>query len=190
MDDRGVAIGLGGVCRLDRVGGFAMGMMFTPLSTLALANVPRHKMAQASGLFNVIRQVGGSFGVALFGTLLTRRVIFHSTTYGIAVSQNSPAFNNAMHYLEHFSQHAVGGSMYQCTVRGKALIINHVEQQAFVSAVNDDFLDRRRNYDSLSYTDILPPSEKIGPAICGMKSVTTGYKVMHKTKNHNLRYLI
>ena len=120
--------------------GFAMGMMFTPLSTLALTNVPKHKMAQASGLFNVIRQVGGSFGVALFGTLLTRRVIFHSATYGNAVCEYSPAFRNTMYNLEHFSQRVVGGSVYQCDVRGKALIINHVMQQAFVSAVNDDFL--------------------------------------------------
>lgn len=120
--------------------GFAMGMMFTPLSTLALTNVPRHKMAQASGLFNVIRQVGGSFGVAIFGALLTRRVIFHGATYGNAVCEYSPAFKNTMFNLEHFSQHVVGGSVYQCNVRGKALIINHVMQQAFVSAVNDDFL--------------------------------------------------
>ncbi len=120
--------------------GFAMGMMFTPLSVLALTNVPKHKMAQASGLFNVIRQVGGSFGVAIFGTLLTRRVIFHSVTYGNAVCEYSPAFRNTMYNLEHFSQHVVGGSMYQCSVRGKALIISHVMQQAFVSAVNDDFL--------------------------------------------------
>ena len=117
-----------------------MGMMFTPLSTLALTNVSKHKMAQASGLFNVIRQVGGSFGVALFGTLLTRRVIFHSTTYGIAVNQYSPAFKKALYNLEYFSQHAAGGSMYECTVRAKALILNHVMQQSFVSAVDDDFL--------------------------------------------------
>ncbi|HEY9165706.1 MAG TPA: DHA2 family efflux MFS transporter permease subunit [Candidatus Kryptonia bacterium] len=120
--------------------GFAMGLMWTPLSVLALTNVPRHKMAQASGLFNVIRQVGGSFGIALFATLLTRRVMFHSTNYGDGVSQYSPVFKNAMYKLELFSQHAVGGSMYQCGVRGKAIIINHVMQQAFVSAVNDDFL--------------------------------------------------
>lgn len=120
--------------------GFAMGLMWTPLSTLALTNVPRHKMAQASGLFNVIRQVGGSFGIALFATLLTRRVIFHSANYGNSVCEYSPAFKNTMYNLEAFSQRAVGGSMYQCNVRGKALIINHVMQQAFVSAVNDDFL--------------------------------------------------
>ena len=120
--------------------GFAMGMMFTPLSTLALTNVPRHKMAQASGLFNVIRQVGGSFGVALFGTLLTRRMIFHSAMYGVALDQHSHAFNATMWRLEHFSQHAVGGSMAQSAARGKALIVHHVMQQAFVSSVNDDFL--------------------------------------------------
>ncbi|HUI31390.1 MAG TPA: DHA2 family efflux MFS transporter permease subunit [Candidatus Acidoferrales bacterium] len=120
--------------------GFAMGMMFTPLSTLALTNVPKHKMAQASGLFNVIRQVGGSFGVAIFGALLTRRVIFHSASYANSVCEYSPAFKNTMYNLEHFSQHVVGGSMYQCDVRGKALIVNHIMQQAFVSAVNDDFL--------------------------------------------------
>ena len=120
--------------------GFAMGMMFTPLSTLALTNVPKYKMAQASGLFNVIRQVGGSFGVALFGTLLTNRVIFHTASYGIAVNEHSVSFQRVMRGLEHFSQHAIGGSIPQSSLRGRGLIISHVFKQAFVSAVNDDFL--------------------------------------------------
>ena len=120
--------------------GFAMGLMFTPLSTLALSNVPRHKMAQASGLFNVIRQVGGSFGVALFGTLLTRRVIFHTASYGIAVNEHSATFQKVIRGLAHFSQHSMGGSVEHSALRGRALIIAHVMKQAFVSAVNDDFL--------------------------------------------------
>jgi len=120
--------------------GFAMGMMFTPLSTLALTNVPKHKMAQASGLFNVIRQVGGSFGVALFGTLLTRRMIYHSATYGLALNEQSPVFRNTIYQLEHFSQFVAGGGMHLSSSRGKALIVNHTMQQAFVAAVGDDFL--------------------------------------------------
>ncbi len=120
--------------------GFAMGMMFTPLSTLALTNIPRHKMAQASGLFNVIRQVGGSFGVALFGTLLTRRVIYHTASYSIAVNEHSASFQKVLRGLEHFSQRAIGGSMPQSSLRGRGLIVSHVLKQAFVSAVNDDFL--------------------------------------------------
>ncbi len=120
--------------------GFAMGLMFTPLSTLALANVPRHNMAQASGLFNVIRQVGGSFGAALFGTLLTRRMIFHTVSYGIAVDEHSVALQKVIRGLAYFSQHALGGSVEHATLRGRALIIAHIMKQAFVSAVNDDFL--------------------------------------------------
>jgi hypothetical protein len=85
----------------------------------------------------IVCQVGGSFGVALFGTLLTRRIVFHSATYGIAVNRYSSAFETAMYNLEQFSLHAAGGSMYKCAVRGKALIVSHVIQQSFVSAVND-----------------------------------------------------
>jgi len=51
--------------------GVAMGLLFSPLSALALTEISRTEMAQASGLMNVIRQVGGSFGVAILQTLLT-----------------------------------------------------------------------------------------------------------------------
>ena len=120
--------------------GFAMGLMFTPLSTLALTNVPRYKMAQASGLFNVIRQVGGSFGVALFGTLLTRRVIFHTASYGIKVDEHSAAFQKVIRGLAQFSQHTIGGTLERSSMRARGLIISHLMKQSFVSAVDDAFL--------------------------------------------------
>lgn len=120
--------------------GLAMGMVFTPLSTLALSEIPRHKIAQASGLFNVLRQLGGSFGVALMGALLTRRTIFHAAMYGQAVDQNSPAFRQITTHVAMFSQHAVGGSANVSAMRANALVSSHVFQQAFISAINDDFL--------------------------------------------------
>ena len=120
--------------------GLAMGMVFTPLSTLALSEIPRHKIAQASGLFNVLRQLGGSFGVALMGALLTRRTLFHAAMYGQAVDQNSPAFRQITMHVAMFSQHAVGGSASVSAMRANALVSSHVFQQAFISAINDDFL--------------------------------------------------
>jgi DHA2 family multidrug resistance protein len=120
--------------------GFAMGLVFTPLTTLALSEIPRQKIAQASGLFNVLRQVGGSFGVALMGTLLTRRMIFHSAMYGQVVDQHSPAFQQVIAQLAHFSQHAIGGTPALSAMRANALVISFVAQQSFVSAVNDDFV--------------------------------------------------
>ncbi len=120
--------------------GFAMGLLFTPLSTIALSDIPKHKIAQATGLFNVIRQIGGSFGVAILGTLLIRRQIFHSTIYGQQINQYSPAFKHISYGLQHFAQQSVGGTMAEASQRAGALISSHLAQQSFVQSVNDDFL--------------------------------------------------
>jgi DHA2 family multidrug resistance protein len=120
--------------------GFAMGLLFTPLSTVALSNIARHKMAQASGLFNVIRQIGGSFGVAIVGTMLTRRIIYHNTIFGQAIDQYSPSFQHVALGLQRFAQQAVGGNAGESAGRAKALLGAHLAQQSFVQAVNDDFL--------------------------------------------------
>ncbi|MGC4083518.1 MAG: DHA2 family efflux MFS transporter permease subunit [Vicinamibacterales bacterium] len=50
--------------------GFAFACLFVPLTTLALANVPRHKMADATGLSSLMRQIGGAIGLAIFSTLI------------------------------------------------------------------------------------------------------------------------
>lgn len=120
--------------------GVAMGLLFTPLSALALSEIPREKMAQASGLFNVIRQIGGSFGVAIMGTMLTRRMIYHSAMYGQAVDRTDPVYQNLVRGLQHFAQQAVGGPTAVASMRANALIASHVAQQAFVQAIDDDFL--------------------------------------------------
>jgi DHA2 family multidrug resistance protein len=122
------------------VRGLGMGLIFAPLSTIALSEIAKQKMAQASGLFNVIRQVGGSFGVAILGTVLTRRVIFHSAMYGQAVDQYSPAFQHISYSLRHFVQQTTGGPTAEAALRANALLGSHVGQQAFVQAINDDFM--------------------------------------------------
>jgi len=120
--------------------GIAMGLLFTPLSTLALADIPKPKMAQASGLFNVIRQIGGSFGVAIMGSLLTRRVLHHMTMYGQAVDTQSPTYQFTNYKLLAFAKMSVGGNIGESMMRAKAMIIGHLSAQAFVDAINDDFL--------------------------------------------------
>lgn len=83
--------------------GIGMGLMFSPMTSLALGLVPRLKAGQASGLLNVIRQVGGSFGIALFGTLLTRRQLFHTVRYSEAVTAQSLPAPELLHRLQaHF----------------------------------------------------------------------------------------
>lgn len=50
--------------------GVGMGLLFSPMTTLSLAGLNRSKMGDASGILNTMRQVGGSFGVAVLGGLL------------------------------------------------------------------------------------------------------------------------
>jgi MFS transporter, DHA2 family, multidrug resistance protein len=52
--------------------GFGLGLMFVPLTQLMLSSVPREELAGATGLSQLIRQLGGSLGIAIITTLLTR----------------------------------------------------------------------------------------------------------------------
>jgi DHA2 family multidrug resistance protein len=52
--------------------GVALACIFIPLSTVALSTIDRKRMSEATGLNNLVRQLGGSFGVAIFASLLGR----------------------------------------------------------------------------------------------------------------------
>jgi DHA2 family multidrug resistance protein len=96
-------------------------------------------MAQASGLFNTIRQIGGSFGVAMFGALLTRRVIYHSGNYGQAINQNSEIFKHTVSTMKNMVKYSSGGSGSELIMKSKLLIAKNAIAQAFVQGINDDF---------------------------------------------------
>jgi DHA2 family multidrug resistance protein len=119
--------------------GIGIGLLMSPLTTIAISEIPNSKMAQASGLLNVIRQIGGSLGVALFGTILTRREIFHAAMYGQQIRQLSGTYQHTVQGLKHFAMLSVGGTLGTAAARAKALVAMDAQQQAFVSAVDDVF---------------------------------------------------
>jgi DHA2 family multidrug resistance protein len=68
--------------------GVAFSCLFIPLTTLALSSIPRHRLADATGLNSLLRQVGGSVGLAVFATLLSR---FTTRTRGALIAFTSQA---------------------------------------------------------------------------------------------------
>jgi DHA2 family multidrug resistance protein len=52
--------------------GFALGFLFVPLSTVTLSAISREKMANATGIYTLVRQLGGSLGIAILQMLQTR----------------------------------------------------------------------------------------------------------------------
>ncbi len=71
--------------------GLALGFMFVPLTTVTLGAVPKEELAGATGVSALIRQLGGSFGIAILTTLLARQS-------AIAWSELSSGVTNAHGY--------------------------------------------------------------------------------------------
>src|SRR5256712_10649094 len=69
--------------------GVGLGLIFVPLTNLALADLPMRKIPNGTGLFNLMRQLGGSVGIALSATLLQRFAAIHRADLIANVTQYS-----------------------------------------------------------------------------------------------------
>ena len=59
--------------------GVGMGFFFIPLTTMTMSGIKKEDMGNASAIYNLLRNLGGSFGVAFVTTVLSRRAQFHQT---------------------------------------------------------------------------------------------------------------
>jgi DHA2 family multidrug resistance protein len=75
--------------------GFGMGMTFIPLTTLTLSHIPKERMTEATSLYNLLRNLGGSVGIAFTTTMLSRRAQFHQTRLAEHLSIFDPAYTIA-----------------------------------------------------------------------------------------------
>lgn len=57
------------------IAGIGSGLINPPISNLTIGTVPCNERVQLPGMSNVARQMGGAFGVALYGTMLSSRFI-------------------------------------------------------------------------------------------------------------------
>src|SRR3989442_6344217 len=83
--------------------GFAVGFIFVPLSTLALATIRREKLVNATAVYGMLRNVGGSIGIAVVTTLLAQRSQIHqSTLVSHITSFDEETRARLAHYASHF----------------------------------------------------------------------------------------
>src|SRR5207244_5335879 len=69
--------------------GVGLGLIFVPLTNLALADLPMSKIPNGTGLFNLMRQLGGSVGIAVSATLVQRFQAIHRADLIANVTQYS-----------------------------------------------------------------------------------------------------
>jgi DHA2 family multidrug resistance protein len=76
------------------VQGFGLGATFVSLTTLTMSRISQEKMGNATGIFNLMRNLGGSFGIATATTLLSRRSQFHQGRLVEHLTPFSQPFND------------------------------------------------------------------------------------------------
>ena len=79
--------------------GFGLGLFFVPLATVTFGDIPNEETGNASGLFNLIRNLGGSFGVAFSATMLARRTQLHQNFLVEHITPFSSRFQDREHLL-------------------------------------------------------------------------------------------
>ncbi len=82
--------------------GFGLSFVFVPITTAAYGTLPNEQMGNASGLFNLMRNVGGSIGISVAQTLLTRRSATHQNLIINSVPQSGQQFQNSLRDTANF----------------------------------------------------------------------------------------
>jgi len=118
--------------------GFAMGFIFPPLQTLTLATIRLERLGNATAAYNVVRNIGGSVGVALATTLLVRRSQAHQTTL---VSHLNIWDADTALKLRQWTDHFVSQGTDSFTANRRALVMLYrgALEQAQIMAYADDF---------------------------------------------------
>ncbi len=113
-----------------------LGFLFIPINTIAFMDLPKDKTNNASALINLWRNLGGSVGISVVSTLLTRRTQFHESVLTGYIRQASPQLASARDALTSYFQHVTGGAGAQQSI---AVIGQIVGQQARLLSYLDVF---------------------------------------------------
>ncbi len=119
--------------------GIGMGLLFIPLMTITVFTLDNKDIAQGTALSNMLRQLGGSFGIALMTTVISIRSAFHYSRLSDHVSvYNSSTYERLSSYTKVFI--AKGNDFATSQLSAIAALKGIVYKQAMVLTYNDVFL--------------------------------------------------
>ena len=119
--------------------GIGLGFLFTPINNVAYANLKPSEAQQASGLINLSRQLGGSFGIAIITTYLQGRVALHRADLVANTYAANPAFIERFQgALSHFM--SLGFSYVKAQAAAYAAVDQALTAQALMLSYNDTWM--------------------------------------------------
>lgn len=80
--------------------GVGLSCLFIPLMAVSMSRIPKERMGNATSIFNLTRNIGGSFGIAVMTTFLTRRNQFHYVRLGESLTAGNLGTQQAFEGLK------------------------------------------------------------------------------------------
>jgi len=118
--------------------GFGGGFVFVPLTTLAMGRLRKQEMGNAAGIYNLIRNIGGSIGIAALTANLVRGTQIHQSYMGANLTPNNPVVMHAVQGLAARLQ-AGGDNAVLAQHRALGAVYGSLQQQAAVLSYADNF---------------------------------------------------
>jgi DHA2 family multidrug resistance protein len=116
------------------ISGFGASMVFVPLASTSMASLPNEEIGNAAGLFNLLRNIGGSIGISIVNTVVARHEQVHRVEMSGRMNHANTSFQQMLDGTTALTGR-IGGSPLQAYQ-----IIDHVlGQQARLRAYVDDF---------------------------------------------------
>jgi DHA2 family multidrug resistance protein len=120
------------------VQGMAFGMLFVPLTTVTMNVLRNDQIGGATSLFNLVRNIGGSAGIAMMQTMLQRNQAAHVNALSAHISLYDPQAYAALQSLERMFI-ATGSDAVTAGTRAYAVLYRLVQQQAAILSFLDAF---------------------------------------------------
>ena len=117
--------------------GLAVGFIFVPLSATTVGTLRREEIGNATGIYNLMRNVGGSIGISMVTTLLARHAQVHQATLAQHVSPYDPEAVQRLRDLEAMLTPQVGAQA--APAAAQAALYAVVVRQATLLAFVDNF---------------------------------------------------
>lgn len=118
--------------------GVGLAMLFVPLTTVTLASIPREEMGNATGMFNLLRNIGGSVGIAVAATLLSRHAQFYQNVLVDGVNPYNPVAQQKIEAIRQgLMMRGVDGASAE--TQALAAVYGIVQRQAGMLAYNHIF---------------------------------------------------
>jgi DHA2 family multidrug resistance protein len=119
------------------VTGFALSFVWVPMSTMMMVTITNKDMGAATGLGNMLRNIGGSIGIAMATTALIRRADFHQTYLSGNLSPSTAALQQKSAMIAVYLGHRIGPPGARSGAFG--LLYGLMQQQAAMLAYIDVF---------------------------------------------------